>query len=68
MAQYLVVAEVVCTCSNVVTLRAVQGTYGGVHSEECWKCNAKLELKGNRAYANNFEITCRIISREIRKK
>lgn len=68
MAEFLVVAQVQCACGYYMTLRAIQGTYGGTHTVPCWNCNREVTLRGNQGYCEGKKAPTIIISRELRKK
>lgn len=69
MAEYLVVAQVQCKCGTWITLRAIQGTYGGARkTEPCWNCNREVSLQGNQGYCEGEKAPTQIIARELRKK
>lgn len=68
MAEHLIVAEIQCQCGVHVTVRAIQGTYGGTHTVACWHCKSKIELKGTQGYCEGKKANTQIISKEVRKK
>jgi len=68
MTDYLVVSQIQCKCSVWITVRAIQGTYGGTHSVPCWNCNREVTLKGNQGYCEGDKVPTQLISREVRKK
>jgi len=68
MAEYNVVAQIECQCGTYITVRAIQGTYGGTHKVPCWNCNREIKLSGNQGYSDGKKAPTTIIAREVRKK